>query len=235
MVRIEGRTRYRVAVEDIEPDHFVAWVLDLPGCFSPARTDDEALTRVPERIGDYYAWLVDHDPALPRVSGPFEADVVEVLRAHASAERPDYIVNAFFEDDRRPLTYWDIAVGLRLLAWSRQDLLRVVESLPPERVREPLAGQVHGTIAGILEHIAGAENWYLDQLGLSLEWAGLPQDVMGKLERVRAQTRGRLAELISDGRITESQGERWSARKVLRRALWHERDHMEHISRLGSY
>ena len=27
-------------------------------------------------------------------------------------------------------------------------------------------------------------------------------------------------------------GEFWSPRKVLRRALWHERDHMEHIKKL---
>jgi hypothetical protein len=25
---------YRVAVEDIEPQHWVAWVVDVPGCFA---------------------------------------------------------------------------------------------------------------------------------------------------------------------------------------------------------
>ena len=35
-----------------------------------------------------------------------------------------------------------------------------------------------------------------------------------------------------DVRITEDRDELWSSRKVLRRALWHERDHTQHIRQL---
>ncbi len=38
---------YRIAVEDMEPDHWIAWVLDLPGCYSSAKTSSKAISQVP--------------------------------------------------------------------------------------------------------------------------------------------------------------------------------------------
>ncbi len=57
-------------------------------------------------------------------------------------------------------------------------------------------------------------------------------DPLAKLEKARAQTRARLPELVGAAQIVERVGERWSARKVLRRTLWHERDHTQHIAKL---
>jgi hypothetical protein len=230
--------RYRVAVEDIESDHYVAWVLDLFGCFGAAQSREEAIAGVPSRIAGYYAWVAGHDPAMPSPAGPFEVEVVEVFEAYASDESPDYLVNAFFEDDRRPLSYWDIVTGLKLLAWTRQDLMDVLASLSPrdfaQQLYEPVEGGAPQTIAAIGEHVARAENWYFDQLDLAVEWSTLPGDVVGKLEAVRANTRIQLVKLVGEGRITESCGECWSARKVLRRTLWHERDHTQHIAGLAA-
>lgn len=225
---------YPVALEDIEPDHYVCWVVDLPGGFSSARDPERALARAPTRIAHYYAWIKGHDQSLPDVSGPFEVELVEEFRAHASSEDPDYLINAFFKSDRRPLSYWDVEAGLRLLNWSRQDLLKVLGSLRPESLHRPIQGEDRDSIAGVLEHVAGAENWYLDRLGLSLEWPSLPEDVFEKLEAVRGNTRTQLLRLIGEGRMTECSGERWSPRKVLRRTLWHERDHTQHIVQLSA-
>jgi len=223
---------YRVAVEDIEPNHYVAWLLDLPGCFSSAPTKEGAVADVPGRIANYYAWLINHDSSLPVVNGPFEVEVVEVFQAFTSDEDPDYLVNAFFEDDGRLLRYWDVEVALRLLRWSRQDLLKLVQPLPRERLYQAISGEVHDSIAGVLEHIAGAENWYLDQLDVGLDLSTLPDDPIEKLEAMRAHTQAQLIILVDVDRITENCGEIWSARKVLRRTLWHERDHTQHIAQL---
>lgn len=223
---------YRVAVEDIEPNHYVAWLLDLPGCFSSAPTKEGAVANVPGRIANYYAWLINHDSSLPVVNSPFEVEVVEVFQAFISDEDPDYLVNAFFEDDGRLLRYWDVEVALRLLRWSRQDLLKLVQPLPRERLYQAISGEVHDSIAGVLEHIAGAENWYLDHLDMGLDWSTLPDDPIEKLEAMRAHTQAQLIILVDVDRITENCGEIWSARKVLRRTLWHERDHTQHITQL---
>jgi len=225
--------RCRLAVEDIEPNHWVAWALDLPACFSSARTEAEALARAPQCIAMYFSWLTNHDSSLPAISGPFEIESVEIFRSFVSEEDPEYLVNAFFEDDRRLLSYWDIEVALRLLLWTRRDLSNVLQRAMQEHLSRPIAGEIGGSISGILKHIAGAENWYLEQLGLGIGQAQLPADPLLMLEAVRANTRAQLPKLVGDERVVRGEGgELWSARKVIRRALWHERDHTQHIKRL---
>jgi predicted RNase H-like HicB family nuclease len=215
---------YRLAVEDIEPNHWVAWVLDLPGCFSSAQTEAEAVAQAPERILTYYAWLSSHDPSLPVVKGLPAVTVVDRFRAYTSPADPDYLVNAFFEDDRRPLTYWEVAGAQRLLSWTRQDLLKMMRSIP--------LNLLAGSVGDLLKHMAGAENWYFKQLGLELEPRQLPADPLAMFETVRANTRAKLPQLIGSQKVTESSGEQWSARKVLRRTLWHEQDHTLQIGQL---
>jgi predicted RNase H-like HicB family nuclease/uncharacterized damage-inducible protein DinB len=223
---------YQLAVEDIEPNHWLAWVLELPGCFSSASTEVEAVARAPEAIAAYFAWLSGHDPTLPAMLEPVEVKVVERFRAFPSSEEPDYLVNAFFEDDRRPLTYWEVAGVLRLLTWTRQELLQLVGAAEQEALANPLAALEGRSITDLLNHIAGAENWYFSRLGLGLPRPQLPEPPLERLELVRANTRTRLAALIGDEQITEKVGERWSTRKVLRRTLWHEQDHTRQIRQL---
>jgi len=224
--------RYRLAVEDIEPDHWIAWVLDLPACFSSAKTEVRAVADAPERISAYYSWFSQHDSSIPVITEPVEIEIVETFHSFASTQDPEYLVNAFFEDDRRPLLYWDVELALVLLQWTRQDLLQVIQSATPEQLSKPIVGEVSGSIAGIIQHIAGAENWYFRQLGLGLVRAQLADGPFEMLQAVRANTQAQLVRLIGDKRITKNCDESWSARKVIRRTLWHERDHTQHISRL---
>jgi predicted RNase H-like HicB family nuclease len=226
-------TRYRLAVEDIEPNRWIAWVLDLPGCFSSAQTESDAVARAPECIVAYGAWLASHDSSLSTLSRPFETRVVETFASVVSDAKPDYIINAFFEDDRRPLVYWEVEASLRLFQWTREDLLAVVRGATEEQLRAPLPGEIGGSIAGVLKHVAGAENWYLGQLGLAISRDQLPEDPLSMLGGVRANTRARLAELVGHDRVVKGDGdELWSGRKVVRRALWHERAHTQHVKRL---
>ncbi len=166
---------------------------------------------------------------MPTIDEPIESEVVETFNSFLCREDPEYIVNAFFEDDRRPLGYWDDETALRLLTWARQDLLGLIRSIPQDQLTKAIAGEVRGSIIGILKHVAGAENWYFEQLGLGLEQAQLPADPVEMLAVVRANTRERLVMLLGDERVTKHCDELWSARKVVRRTLWHERDHTQQI------
>ena len=223
--------QYRLGVEDIEPDHWVAWVLELPGCFSSATTQEEATAQVPTRIGEYFDWLKRNGQASPPAKEPIEMEAPEVFRSFPSQN--DYTVNVFFEDDRKPLDYQEVEYHLWLLDCTRRDLPAVVRQLPRETLNRPVAEEVQGSIEGILSHVAGAENWYLDRLSLALPDEEMPEGPLARLERIRAYTRTRLPELVDDGRVVELVGEQWSVRKVLRRALWHERDHTNHIAQLA--
>jgi len=219
----------RLAVEDMEPAHWVAWALDLPACYSSAATAEEALARAPQRVAGYFSWLKVHDARLPEVHEPLEVDLVETFHSFPSGKDAEYIVNAFFADDRRPLGYWDVELALRLLEWTRRDLMEVIGSLPREIYTRPIEGERQDTLEGIVNHNAAAENWYLSHLGCGLELRQLAASPLEKIALVRTHTRQKLADWIGDGRVTQNYDEHWSARKVLRRTLWHERDHTQQI------
>jgi uncharacterized damage-inducible protein DinB len=226
------RMRVNLAVEDMEPNHWIAWALNLPACFSSATTAADAIAHSPQRVAEHFSWLLHHDSSLLIVNEPIKTEVVETFQSFMSSEDPDYIVNAFFEDDRRPLGYWDVEISLQLLNWTRQDLLGAIQSITQEQLTKAIPGEARGSIAGILNHIAIAENWYFDQLGCGLKQAQLPDDPLEKLALVRANTRERLVRLIGEGQITKNCDEVWSARKIRRRTLWHERDHTQQIVQL---
>lgn len=222
--------RYRVAVEDIEPGHWVAWVLDLPGCYGDGPTDEAAVAVAPDAIAAYFRWLHRHDPTLPEALEPIAVEVAERFTAHPAAGQPDYLVNALFDDDRRLLGYWDVVVAARLLNWAVADLDNVLACVPPELLIG--AGTRRSDIAGIVMHLATAENWYFGMLGLNLDRQNAPAAPRLWLAAVQANTRAQLPRLIGDGRVVALSGEAWTARKVLRRTLWHTRDHTQHIARL---
>jgi predicted RNase H-like HicB family nuclease len=215
---------YLLNLEEME-GRWIAHVPALPGCFASAETRELAVAAAPRAIADHRAWLRAHGAALPEA--PTEVEVNEVHRAWLAT--PDNEINAFFAADRPPLTADEIARALRLLEWTRADLLAAVEGLSPD----DLDRQVEDgwSIARVLKHVGGAEWWYLEKLGLAFPREAVPEAPLARLERVRAQLRSVLPALAGDDRLTEPTHEHWSARKVLRRALWHERDHTAHILR----
>jgi uncharacterized damage-inducible protein DinB len=219
--------RYHLVGEDIEPDHWVAWVFVLPGCFSSAHTQAEAVAAAPARIAAYFRWLATYRHSMPGGHAPIETDVVTVF--HAFPSESNYLVNAFFEADRSPLTRQEVEQALWQLDCSRKDLLAVLHSASSDRLTQPIAGEVQGSIQGILQHIAHGERWYFQNLGL--EQSALPEDPWRALDQTRAQARAWLRALVGDTRILKWKREPWSVRKVLRRTLWHERDHTQQIGR----
>lgn len=226
-------TRYRLALEDMEPGHWIAWALDLPGCYSSATTLEKAVADAPAAIAAYFAWRSEQDCSFPIPSGTVETQVVETFQAFAAKDAPDTIVNAFFEDDRRPLANWEIQSALLMLEWTRRDLDVVIKAMRPEQRSKPDARPAgRETPADLLRHIADAENWYLSQLGLALAKEHLPVDPPERLAAVRANSRAQLRLLAGEAGFTMAHAEQWSARKIVRRMLWHERDHTQQIARM---
>jgi uncharacterized damage-inducible protein DinB len=203
---------YAVGVEDIEPDHWVAWAFAHPGLTGKGSTPDEAVA------------------SLQTVLKDGDIQVTEQFRAYPSEDDPDYLVNAFFEDDKRSLTSDEVRTALDELETSRQELLRLVSRVPLDVLAQSIASEVFGSVQGILRHIARAEWWYCDRLAAAPAGMAFPEEPFTALAVSRDNTRARLPTLVGDERITTLVGETWSARKVLRRTLWHERDHTRHIA-----
>jgi len=77
-----------------------------------------------------------------------------------------YAVDAWFKHDWKPLSAEDVERGLDLLRWSRADLLAVAAVLSQAQLDVKSPGE-RWSIRGILRHVANAEWWYLDRLGLA--------------------------------------------------------------------
>jgi predicted RNase H-like HicB family nuclease len=227
-----GATILRAGIEEMEPNSWVLTVFDLLGCYSTGRTEVEAIAGAQPRVRQYFEWLGKKDGN----SAPFEESVrvttVERFERHPWPKDPSRYIHAYFEDDARPLRAWDLDIALRLLDWSRQDFLRLVGSLLPDFLDRPENETRWKTVDGLLGHIWESENAILGAMGAAVDLMTMPSDGVGRLQAVRARLREALPEW-TDGEVErEVVGEKWSPRKALRRALWHERDHTEQLEKL---
>jgi hypothetical protein len=81
--------------------------------------------------------------------------------------------------------------------------------------------------------VATTELWLLDRLNiLESESATLPEDIFRRLDATRNIYERSLRDLKDTAQVNGKDGTLWSPRKVLRRAAWHEVDHINHIFRL---
>jgi predicted RNase H-like HicB family nuclease len=206
---------------------WIAHVPDLPGCFASNENRETAIQAIPAAIDTYLDWCRQHGIHVTGLSSPMI--VSEVIRAWEFED--GHIVNAFFAADRPPLIGAEISEFKLLLEATNKDLLASVEDVEPEDANRIFPGEQR-SIDGILEHVAESELWYLDRLGLAFPREGIPAEAKLFLREVHAHMLVTLPELQKRGGAVTLAGETWSARKILRRSLWHRRDHTAHIAKL---
>ena len=124
------------------------------------------------------------------------------------------------------------------MRYSRADLLELVQGLDEETLDWQPPGEPR-TIRNCLQHIAYVEPWYLSRLEIELP-KDYPADVFGLLE----YTRKIVVDCLSDFPKEKMAGvfrpvndpspvcNLWTARKVLRRLVDHERLHTRYIERV---
>jgi predicted RNase H-like HicB family nuclease/uncharacterized damage-inducible protein DinB len=234
-------TCYSVFLEIADDGLCMAHVLDLPGCIARAPTRGEALRQLPDAIRDYHAWLQRHGEA-----APFE-ESIEIEIADASTGFGPFNPGdaaALFSPDQRPITPDEVEYHLRLMSYSRADLLDLVHDLPDEMLDWQPDAQSFPT-RRLLRHIGNAEEWYVSRVvppeTLPSEWEhdeDMPS--MNFLEMERRTATARLRQLTEAERSdvfyprlwTQHPEEPWTARKVMRRFLEHEREHTGQIRHL---
>jgi hypothetical protein len=228
---------YKIGLENGDENRSIAWVLGHPGCFAYGPDDKAALDATPEAIRSYIIWIKSHINGqcwLP--DDEIQVSVDDVWQVYWIDENYDrvenqYSVNAWFQNDWKPLTEDEIKRGLDILSWSRADLLEIIQGLSPGTLNSTYPNE-RWSIAGIINHIGGAEWWYLDRLGLAFPREDVPDDPHQRIEIVRTHLNQVLPTLVGSTQVVGIEGEFWSPRKLLRRAVWHERDHSIHIKKL---
>lgn len=199
-----------IGIEDMEPNHWIAWVLAIPGCYASAHTRAQAIDGIPAAL---------HAETGRTPTGRIV--VAEEWRAIPAPGDPKRLINACFATDREPLTRDDIDTGIRRLRDTRRGLLRLIELDEAWRDEQ---------IQPILAHVARAETRYLTAMGWSVDVAALPSATVARLGAVRDQLAAALVEWEGSTAVASTSGEEWTSRKVLRRSIWHERDHTQQIA-----
>jgi uncharacterized damage-inducible protein DinB len=229
--------RVKVGLELNNEGRAQAWALDYPGCFAYGTEGTEAVIALARALSDYELWANRHGGDGWITIGDYDLRIVDTWDVYTinddyEVQEGGYAVNAWFRDDWRPLTVDEVERGLKLLEWSRADLLHVVGFLSEEQLDQQKPGE-RWSIRGILKHIANAEWWYMDRLGQAgSDRKDLPQDAIERLRFVRERFCALLPDLVEKNQVVGVEGEFWSPRKLLRRTLWHERDHIHHIRNL---
>ncbi len=230
---------FHVGIENHnEGSRSIAWALEHPGCYAYGKDADAALAAFPAALRAYSNWINQRELSWLHIQN-IDVSVSGVWNSYSINDKFDRIesgenakaVEAWFQYDWKPLTEEEIERALKLLAWSRADLLKTISGLSQERLDHTHPGE-RWSINGILRHAGGAEWWYMERLGRAFPQTELPKATMERLEKTRAAFLELLPQLKGVKQVVGVEGEFWSPRKMLRRALWHERDHTEHIRKL---
>jgi len=231
-----------IALEGKYENHFIAWALDFPGCFGYGADEQEAIIHFPQDFLAYQNWINfkagihswvkdirDFDIRLVESFKNFYVnDQLQIVENHGK------MISSWFQNDQKPLIQTEIEQALEILKWSRKDFLDLWDSIPPTAMDIKFPDE-RWTIAEIFQHVANAEWWYLDRLGQAkYQKKELPQSPLEKLAVVRENLVKVLPEFENIEFVQKVEGEIWSPRKLVRRSIWHEKDHLVHIQKLMS-
>lgn len=221
----------------------MAHVLTLPGCIAKGNNQDEALTALPGAIHSYHAWLRQHGEKVADPAEPIEFRIAEISTGFGPFRPGDKA--ALFSPDRMPVSREEMEqIYLCRSAYARADLMAIISDLP-EKVLRCKPDRETSNIRQILRHIGNAEEWYISRIvdpeTLPPEWAHdkkmpifdfLEMERRTALDRLHRLTDRELSEVFYPTLWTKYRGEPWTARKVLRRFLEHEREHTVQIKEI---
>lgn len=213
-----------------------AFIPDRPGCWVFGRNSDSALRKARAAAEEWSGWLSDHGEEVHPVARSL-VEPTEILRVNynpALAGKPEPL----FWSEVPPVSSQDIRRVVQLMEYSRRDLLKLTSSLDARTLSwKPL--DKPRSIRNCLKHIAMCEWWYITRLNIPLP-EDFPRDVFDFLHYSRELAVETLLSLPKEKSPGVFQPDKdrspvcdlWTARKMLRRFVDHERLHTRYISSL---
>jgi len=206
----------------------LAYAENFPGAYVRGPSAAEAEGKWPEEIRAYLRW---RDGCVPdglccrwRV----------VQEKHSGLEVQDADSDVLFDSEGRPMTESQYQAWRDLALRSAADFLALYRSIPdPNRAARPPRQTFYGPVPRTAEemyvHTKNVNNYYFGEVGV--EVGNGPDILQCRREGFALLERqpGFLENKVFDG----SYGELWSAAKVLRRFLWHDRIHARAMFRMA--
>ena len=220
-------------------------ITSLIGTHARATTREGLLKELDEELWYHLGWLTRNGETAPTINDPVIEVAEEVIGVSLLGESGGEV--AFLRSDEEPVKEEMLQRCLRYMGYNRREIIRTVDGLSEAELSYVPPGKGRN-IYQILRHVCNAEEWYLSRLGADAE--ALYEAKLGKpvsevdllpvherMEAVREASVAALLELVpakngltlSRAEYTSYPGERWSTRKVLRRYLEHEREHIYNI------
>lgn len=220
---------------EVGPEATGAFAPDCAGCWVFGRDRESAMGKAKKAVSDWHVWLESHGEAvqIPSTVRVEANEVLHVTYDPAEAGKPEPL----FWSEVLPVSANDVKKTLRLLEYSRGDLLGLTSGLSRSALRwKPEGGP--RTIENCLRHIAMVEWWYVTRLDITLP-TDFPADTFELLDYTRELARQSLRRLSEEERTRVFQPREdpspvcnlWTARKVLRRFVDHERLHTRYVKR----
>lgn len=231
---------------EVHPDgRALAHVPALPGCVAWAPAREDVVRLLGSAVDGHHAWLRRHGEAAPHEGVLSELVIVDEYEGGPFDPRH---TAALLPADHAPLSAEEVAHHARLMEHARQDLLDLVSHLPAVALNwkpqpDPWTSAQPWSIADILRHIGNAERWYIsrivpleelpeferaDELAL-IDYLALARRV--SVEKVLALTDEQRSAVVTPTAYAK-EPEPWNARKMLRRYLEHELEHIGQVREL---
>ena len=209
----------------------------LMGCFALASTKERATVKLRSAIPEYFRWLRSHreDVAIP--TNP-KLVVIQELRMRGSpgdAGGPDPLLRC----DKVPASHQDVTRCLRLLGYTREDLLQLLSSHSKGALDWKPKGEPR-SVRNALRHVAQVDIWYLSRIEADPPFdKAKMKDVFAFLKYSRSLVAEALPSLTQTQLTKVFYPHKWSdkpypwtATKVLHRLVTHERQHTNFLRRI---
>lgn len=234
-----------VALERGTTDRWYGRCIGYPGTIAYAPSKQELLKELTQEINYHVTWLRNHHERVPPLNTIYLTIAEEVTAVCDLGESGGEV--AFFSFDIQTITPEKMHTFFKLMHFSREDLVTMVRTIPHDALAYTPPGKSR-TLLDIVHHICNCEEFYISRLGEEAdkkyeEYAGMPLHeidelpIFDRLNLVRHSCVKTLEVLIPQKKdaifkrseYTNHPREKWSAYKVLRRFLEHEREHYYNI------
>lgn len=196
---------------------FLANIVEIPGCVARGATKDEAVKNVRRTFADYLELL--------RAQGVSTEHWDRLDPEHFAVKEPPE--DRLIAEDDRPLEEHEIRDFLHQMEGQRSALLALVRGMSADDMERKPTPEMW-SVRQALEHIMTTEVTYLSRME---RW---PDHDLATLQAVHRMAFQRFSVLEPDDTHGNHRvfDQRWSTRRVMRRVLEHEFEHLVHIQEI---